>query len=155
MSGPIVEQPALPSTAEPVVAVRKQSAKPSRTLLNFWIDAALLLAVVSMIWISVMLQLVFPPPTIADGWQLWGRSYDEWRDLQFFALCVSALLALEHLVLHWNWVCTVLATRVLRLRQRPDEGVQAIYGVATFIGILFFIFGSIVAARLSIQKPGP
>lgn len=125
----------------------------TRTLLNFWVDAALLLAVVVLVWVSVVLQFAFPPPTSADGWILWGLTYNQWRDVQFGALCVCVLLALEHLVLHWNWVCSVLAMQVLRLRQRPDEGVQAVYGVGAFIAILVTMLASIIVASLSAQRP--
>jgi len=124
-----------------------------RTLLNFWLDATLFVAITFVVWVSAMLQFVFPPPTLAEGWKLWGLSFDQWRDVQFASLCVCALLAIEHLVLHWNWVCTVLATRVLRIKARPDEGVQTIYGVGTFIVILTVLMGGIVAAVLTVEHP--
>jgi hypothetical protein len=125
----------------------------STALLNFWLDAALFLSVTFVVWVSVMMQYVFPPPTSADGWELWGLSFDQWRDAQFYALCVVALLAIEHLVLHWNWVCSVLATKVLRIKDRPDKGNQAIYGVGTFITILTLILASLLAASLSVKRP--
>lgn len=126
----------------------------SRVLLNFWLDALLLANVVVIGWVSAILHIVFPAPTNADGWILWGLTYDQWRDIQSTALCVCALLALEHLVLHWNWVCCTLATRILRAKTRPDEGVQALYGVGTFIGIMAFIFGSVVIAMMCVKQPG-
>lgn len=127
--------------------------KLSMALVNFWLDAALFLAILFLVWVSVMLQVVFPAPTSAAGWQLWGLSFDQWRDAQFYSLCGCALLALEHLVLHWNWVCAVLATQILRLKARPDEGSQAVYGVATFILILLAMMAGIIAAILSVQSP--
>lgn len=132
--------------------------KPSRrkmpmTLINFWLDAALLLSVVFLVWVSVMMYVVFPDATVADGWKLWGLSFDQWRDAQFFALCVAALLALEHLVLHWSWVCGVITTKILRVKNRPDEGIQAVYGVATFIGVALVILSSIIAAILTVERP--
>lgn len=122
-------------------------------LVNFWLDAALLLALVFVVWVSVMMQVVFPAPSAAAGWELWGLSFDHWRNVQFFSLCFAALLALEHLVLHWNWVCGVLAVQVLRLKKRPDEGVQAIYGVGTFIVIQGLLFVGIVVAMLCVKHP--
>lgn len=130
-----------------------RAAQPTRTLLNFWLDAGLLLAMVCVLWISALLQVVFPPPTTAGGWRLWGLSYNQWRDCQFGALCLAALLALEHLVLHWNWVCGVVATKLLRLTQRPDEASQALYGVAVFIGIVATVVGSIALAMLTVRAP--
>jgi hypothetical protein len=127
--------------------------KLSLALLNFWLDAALLVAVVFLVWVSVLLQFAFPAPTAAAGWQLWGLDYNRWHDLQFYALCVCTLLALERLVLHWNWVCSVLATQVLRVKAKPDEGVQAVYGVGVFIAVLVVVFGSLIAAILTVKPP--
>ncbi len=125
----------------------------SRTMLNFWLDAALLMSVLFLVWVSALLQMVFPAPTSAKGWELWGMSFNQWRDTQFFALCVSALLALEHVVLHWNWICGVIATKVLRIQKRPDEGVQSIYGVGAFIAVLFVMMSTIFAAIVTVKHP--
>ena len=103
-------------------------------------------------WISVMLQLVFPPPTEASGWKLWGLSYNEWQKAQFYSLCVFALLAVEHVVLHWNWVCSVLATQILRLKNRPDEGEQAVYGVGTFIVLLVVLMSTLIGAMFAAEQ---
>lgn len=140
--------------AQAVAAPKKPARrKTPMTLINFWLDAALLLSVVFLVWVSVMMVVVFPDPTTADGWKLWGLTFDQWRDAQFSSLCVSALLALEHLVLHWNWVCGVIATKILRVKNRPDEGIQAVYGVATFIGIALVVLATIIAAILTVERP--
>ena len=133
--------------------VRKPAKKTSLAIINFWLDAALFLAIVFVMWVTVMLQMVFPPPTESQGWTLWGLDYNQWHQTQFFALCLSALLAVEHLVLHWNWVCTIMATRILRLKNRPDEGIQAVLGVGTFISVALVILGSILVATFMVKKP--
>lgn len=138
--------------------VESEQTKParktkSRVILNFWLDAVLLVTVVFIGCISAVLHIVFPAPTTADGWTLWGLSFDQWRDLQSTALCICALLALEHLVLHWNWVCSTIATRIFRVQKRPDEAAQAIYGVGTFISVLILVLGCVVAAMLCVKQP--
>lgn len=125
----------------------------TRTLINFWLDVALLVGSAAVVWVATMLRVVFPAPTSAAGWTLWGLTFDDWYTVQFYALCGLVALAVEHLVLHWNWVCTVLAGQVLRSRHRPDEAVQAVYGVGTFIGILVFMLGTMIAALLSVNPP--
>ena len=62
---------------------------------------------------SATLQIVFPAPTAADGWTLWGLSYDQWRDVQFVILCLLALDVVLHVMMHWNWVCSVIAMQIL------------------------------------------
>lgn len=128
--------------------------KMSMAIINFWLDLTLFLAVTSLVWISALMQAVFPAPTQAAGWTLWGFTYDQWHMAQFVALCVCAALAIEHLVLHWNWVCSILATKVLRVKTRPDEGIQALYGVGVFIVVLAIFMGSILLATLTIRAPG-
>ncbi len=144
------------STEQPQSPSDEASARTSKpwpvVLINFWLDATLFVAVVVLVWTAAILQFAFPAPTAAAGWSLWGLSYDQWHNVQFGAICVAAALAVEHLVLHWNWVCTVLATRVLH-RRRPDEANQTVYGVATFIGILLLVKASLIAAMLSIKPP--
>lgn len=126
----------------------------SRVILNFWLDATLLVTVLFIGWVSAVLHIVFPAPTTADGWVLWGKTFDQWRDIQSTALCVCALLALEHVVLHWNWVCSIIATRIFRVQKRPDEGAQAVFGVGTFIVVLTIVFGGVIAAMLCVRQPG-
>ncbi|MBM4076781.1 MAG: hypothetical protein FJ267_14225 [Planctomycetes bacterium] len=126
----------------------------SRALLNFWLDVVLFMAVVFIAWVSAVTYVVFLAPTSADGWKLWGMTFDQWNDLQASAMCVCGLLAIEHLVLHWNWVCSIIATKILRRKKGAiDEATQAIYGVGTFIVIVLLVLSSIVAASLSVQKP--
>lgn len=132
---------------------RPERRQVASALLNFWLDVALGLAVALVVWLSAMLQIVFPAPTTAAGWTLWGLTYDQWRDVQFIALCVSVLLVLEHVVLHWSWVCGVVATKVLRLKQRPGEGVQAMYGIAAFIGLMLAFNAAIVVALFTVKRP--
>jgi hypothetical protein len=50
-------------------------------------------------------------------------------------------------------VCSVIAAQILRNRQRPDEGRQTIYGVATLIVLLSLIFGAVIAAILTVRQP--
>lgn len=130
-----------------------KSQKLSKSVINFVLDAALLVAAVFLLWVSVMMRLVFPAPTVADKWQLWGLSYDGWQDVQFSTLCVVALLALEHLVLHWSWVCGIIATKILRVKKRPDEANQAVYGVATFVTLLLTLLAGLAAAMLAVKSP--
>lgn len=128
------------------------AARPSAVLINFWLDATLFVAIVVLVWTMAIMQFAFPAPTAAAGWSLWGLTYDQWHNVQFTAMCIAGALTVEHLVLHWNWVCTVMATRILR-RKRPDEANQAVYGVALFIGVLVLLNASLVAAMLFVKQP--
>jgi hypothetical protein len=131
----------------------KGRKRVSATLLNFWVDACLLTILSVVGWLSATLQVAFPAPTAAGGWKLWGLTYDQWRDIQFAALSFFAGGILLHLMLHWKWICSVIAAQILRSKTRPDDGMQTIYGVATLIVILHIIAAGVVAAILCVQRP--
>ena len=137
--------------AEP--KARPTRRKLSMSLINFWLDASLLVTIGVIGWVSVMFQVVFPTPTTADGWTLWGLSYNQWHDLQFGSICFCALAILLHVMLHWNWVCGVIAAQVLKLKTRPDDGMQTIYGVATMIVFLGAILAVLIVADLMVKSP--
>ena len=125
----------------------------SVTVINFWIDVCILISLAAVGWVTATLQIAFPAPTGADGWTLWGLGYDDWRDVQFILLCVFACGILIHVMMHWNWVCSVIAVQILRVRQRPDDGMQTIYGVGTLIVLLHLIGAGVIAAMLCVRKP--
>lgn len=145
--------PALPPATPPA---QRRGAPPRRwsmSVINFWLDAALLLTLTGVGWVTAILQVVFPPPTRADGWRLWGWSYDAWRDVQFGSLCVLAAGVVLHVMLHWNWVVSVFAVQIARAEKRPDDALQTVYGVALLIVLLNAIAAGVIAALLTVQKP--
>src|SRR6185369_644236 len=127
--------------------------KRSMALVNFWLDAALLVTAAFVGWVTVVMRVVFPAPTFAGGWSLWGLTYNQWHDLQFGSICFCALVILLHVMLHWNWVCSVIGAQILHLRRRPNEGMQTIYGVATLIILLTVILATVIAAVLTVREP--
>ena len=84
---------------------------------------------------------------------MWGLDYDRWHDVQFAILCLFAAGIVLHVMMHWNWVCSVIATQIVRARQRPDEGMQTIYGVATLIVLLHLIGAGVIAAMFGVHQP--
>ena len=140
-------------TASTVRTPNTDRKRTSMSVINFWFDLFLLLIVVSIGWISAVLRFVFPAPTAAGGWTLWGWTYDELSDFQFVCLCTLALAVLIHVMLHWNWVCSVLTFQVLKTRQRIDDGMQTIYGVGFLVVLLHIILAGVIAAKLSVVKP--
>ncbi len=84
--------------------------------------------------------------------------YNAWANFEFLTLCVILLAVVVHVMLHWNWVCSVIATRILKLKgpgARPDEGSQTLYGVSALVAFLAMMGFVIAAATLCIQRPTP
>lgn len=128
----------------------------TRAAVNFLLDAVLLCGLLLLVWVTAVLRLLFPQPTAADGWTLWGYSYNQWAGVQFALLAGFAALILLHVMLHWSWVCGLVASRLSRLRGRSvrlDDGGRTLYGVATLIVILHLLAAAFAAAALSIRAP--
>jgi len=126
----------------------------SRTFINFLLDSVLLAAFALLVWSGVIIRFVFPPGPDAQGWFLWGLAYDQWQTIQFAMVAVLALGILIHVMLHWSWVCGVLATRLgSGKKAKIDEGAQTLYGVGLLL-VIFNVLGLAIAiAALSIQAP--
>lgn len=125
----------------------------SRTTVNLLLDTILLLLTLALAWSSCILKFVFPPATRAGGWVLWGMDYDGWSTFQAGLLGILLLAVVIHLMLHWNWVCSAIASRVLRRGGKVDDGIQTLYGVATLIGCVLVTTGLLVLADLMIRSP--
>lgn len=149
-----------PFASRPVSTSRFMSKKISKTAVNFWLDALLLVLFVVLCWSSLIVRYVFPPGPQSQGWQLWGWDYMQWSDFQFAALCLLALGILIHVMLHWSWVCGVVASRV-RQRQgasaagKKDDGSRTLWGVGLLIMVCNVIGLGVAAAVLTVQGPTP
>lgn len=125
----------------------------SVAVMNLWLDSFLMLDTVLLGMVSAVLRIVFPAPTVADGWSLWGWTSDQWYDVQFGCLCVLGIGAVAHVTLHWNWVCGVVSTQILRVRGRTHESMKTIYGVGLLIALLHLMAAVVIAAMFCVQRP--
>lgn len=132
----------------------RAGGRMSRTMVNFLLDATLLLVVTAVVAVGLVVQFVFPPGTSANGWTLWGWSYNAWSRLQFGLVSLLTLGVLVHVMLHWSWVCGVVVSKLLRQKRQPqlDDGNRTLYGVATLIVLLGVIGVIVAAANLAIQS---
>ncbi len=158
MTAPTQEEPDVETSTRPASSPQSGTSARGRrrvsvSVINFWIDVSVLVLLCLLGWVSAVLQFIFPAPTAADGWSLWGLSYDRWHDVQFTILCLFAAAIVLHVMMHWNWVCSVIATQIVRARERPDEGMQTIYGVATLIVLLHLIGAGVIAAMFGVHQP--
>ena len=127
----------------------------SRTIINFLLDTTLLMAFCALVFSSVIVRFIFPPVADARGWLLWGLNFDQWVTLQFAMVAVLALGVLVHVMLHWSWICGVVATRVTGDKKaKLDDGSQTIYGVGLLIVIFNLLGLAIAIAALTVQRPG-
>jgi hypothetical protein len=126
----------------------------SRTLVNLCLDTVLLVITLGVIWTSCILKFVFPPATRCAGWTLWGLDYDGWANLQIGTLAVILAAVVVHVMLHWNWVCSAVATRLLHRSGKVDDGIQTLYGVSLLIGVVLVTMVLLIACGFMIRQPG-
>lgn len=126
----------------------------SRSVFNLLLDTTLLVAFSVLVWAAVVVRFVFPPGPDARGWLLWGLDYDQWTTIQFGLISILTLGILLHVMLHWSWVCGILAAKLSRNKKaKIDDGTQTLYGVGLMIVLLNLLGLAIAAAALSIQSP--
>jgi hypothetical protein len=114
----------------------------------------LLVVFMALCFAAVVVRFVFPPGPAAKGWTLWGLDYDAWGGIQFGLVAALALGVLVHVMLHWSWVCNMVAGRFLKTGQgRVDDGLQTIYGVGLLIVLLTAVGVALAAAVLTIRGP--
>lgn len=135
---------------------RRAARKPGWTWswINLLLDAALLVAFTALCFVAVIVRFVFPPGPAADGWTLWGIDYDAWGGIQFALLATLAVGILVHVMLHWSWVCNVIASQLSGRGARVDDGLQTIYGVGLLIGLLVAVGSALAVAVLTVRAPG-
>ena len=135
---------------------RPTTSRPawSWSWINLLLDAALLVAFTALCFAAVVVRFVFPPGPAAAGWTLWGLDYDAWGGIQFALLAILAGGILVHVMLHWSWVCNVVASRLAGRGARVDDGLQTIYGVGLLIGLLLAVGTALAFATLTVRGPG-
>lgn len=131
-----------------------RASRWSRTDVNFALDTLLLLLFLALLAVSAIVRFVFPPATVAAGYSLWGGSYDAWAGVQFGVLAIFALAVVVHLMLHWTWVCNLVAIRCGRskreAKRKLDEGIMTLYGVGLLIACVGVIGLVVAAAAMSL-----
>ncbi|MDA0660305.1 MAG: hypothetical protein O2931_13340 [Planctomycetota bacterium] len=143
------------------VGVKKERAGGrnswSRAEVNFALDSLLLLLFLLLLWVSTVIRFVFPLSSDAVGWRLWGLSLDHWVEIQFGLMATLALAILLHVMLHWSWVCGVVAHRLPAPKgattRSMDDGTRTIVGVGLMIVCLNVMGLALAAAVLSIKSP--
>ena len=123
-------------------------------MLNFWLDFILFITLLIGFWLQLVNSIVFPAGTAAQGWSLWGLNYDSWTEIQFWVWCVFALLVVIHVMLHWTWICGLLASRLTRPKRTMHDGERTLFGVSLLVVVFITLGIGLAAAMFSVIGPG-
>jgi hypothetical protein len=107
----------------------------NRTLLNILVDLAVGLLFLGMIATGYLLRFPLPPGSNKTH-SLWGLTRHQWGDVHFWISLGLVLMLVVHLVLHWNWVVTVIGKRChLVETSQPSLVRSAIWTIGVFLAI--------------------
>lgn len=150
----LMQQPAKPrSEALEPVSARPRGSFWSRhsTLINFWLDALLLILFMVQAWIFAVLYAVFPRGAGRE-WTIWGGNTADWFDALFVTFCVFSAAIVVHVMFHWGWICGVVSTRILRRKAGRDDGSQTLIGVGLIVVLIHVLMAGILAARVGLTS---
>lgn len=147
------EQPRL-QNAEPTIAYSARGSYWNRysAPINFWLDVGLLLLFLVQAWMFAVLHYVFPRGAGTD-WRIWGATSLDWSESLFQVFCVFAVGIVLHVMLHWDWICGVVATRLFGRKSRKDDGSHTLVGVGVIIILIHLLVVGILAAEMALVGP--
>lgn len=125
---------------------------PMRTAVNYWLDIALAVTFLVLIWMASVTRFVFPLGAAAFEYRLWGWSVEDWRAAEFAILCGFAVFVVVHVTLHWNWVCSISNSLIRRRSPGSDDGGRTLLGVALLIVILHLVAAGLLWAKFSLRS---
>jgi uncharacterized membrane protein len=82
----------------------------NRTIANIIIDIIAAFLFLGMIATGYLLRFPLPPGS-NKTLSLWGYTRHQWGDIHFWISLGLLVVLVIHLVLHWNWIVTVIGKR--------------------------------------------
>lgn len=134
-------------------AKKKSSWKPSWTIINFWLDFALGINFLLLMWFSAILQFVFPAGASSAGYTLWGADAVTWQNFQFTTLCVLTAGVTLHVMFHWSWILGVINRRIFGREVIKSDGTDTLLGVGLIALIIHIMAIGVLVARYWITGP--
>jgi hypothetical protein len=122
------------------------------TIINFWLDVTLLILFLIQAWMFALLHVVFPRGAGPD-WKLWSATPLDWSEALFATYCVFSAAIMLHVMLHWPWICGVIATRLLGRKAGKDDGSHTLIGVGLLVLMVHLLAAGILAAKMSLVAP--
>jgi hypothetical protein len=124
----------------------------TKTSTNFWLDVVSLIVMIGLTATGGLIHFVLPAGT-GHFYVLFGWNRHDIGQLHFYlAVAAVALLAL-HVLLHWNWICCVIAKMVGK--NAPSQKSQAIWGIILLLLIAVLLGGGLFCASALIQRRVP
>ena len=102
----------------------------SKTAINFWLNALSFLALLGLTATGGIIHYVLLPGT-GHSHELFGLGRHEYGDVHFYLAVVAVILLVLHLIMHWSWICCVIAKALKRAP--PPRRARTIWGMTTLL----------------------
>lgn len=142
-----------PDRVRAMPSPRRAPVRCTKTQVNFWLDAGLLVTYVLLAWVTAVLNFVFPATADATGWLLWGGDVVFWRNVQFGILSAFTIALGVHLMLHWSWICGVINKQIFRRTVIQSNGSDTLVGVGLIAVVLHVLAIGLVVAWWCVERP--
>lgn len=131
------------------VAARGSFWSHYSTIINFWLDVLLAVLFMVQAWMLAVIHYAFPRGAGSD-WRIWGGTPLDWSETLLTTYCIFAIGIVLHVMFHWEWICGVVATRLLRWKATKDDGSHTLIGVGLLVVLIHILIGGVLLAKFSV-----
>lgn len=125
----------------------------SRTLVNIIIDLTAALLFLGMIATGYILRFPLPPGS-NKAFSLWGLTRHQYGDIHFWISFGLLAVLVIHLVLHWNWIVTVIVKHCHAVQTSHPSLLRSGLLTLVIVTITFIVFAWIAQHSVkSITRP--
>ena len=124
----------------------------TRTATNFWIDVVSLAVMIGLTATGGLMRFVLPPGT-GHSRALFGWNRHDIGQLHFYLAVAAVVLLALHVLLHWSWICCVIAK--LAGKPAPSERSRTAWGLGLLLGNALWLGGGLWWVSGLVQVTAP
>jgi hypothetical protein len=121
----------------------------TRTSTNFWLDLVSLVVMIGLAMTGGLIHFVLPPGT-GHSHTLFGLGRHDFGQVHFYLAVAAVVLLAVHVLLHWSWICCVLAKALGRTA--PSRRTQITSGLSLLFGVVFLLGGGLFWASEAVEQ---
>ena len=111
----------------------------NRTFANIIIDIIAAFLFLGMIATGYILRFPLPPGS-NKAFSLWGYTRHQWGDVHFWISLGLLVVLVIHLVLHWNWIVTVIGKRCHLVKTAHPSLIRSGILTGSIVTLLITLF---------------
>jgi hypothetical protein len=123
----------------------------TRTSTNFWLDVVSLVVMIGLAATGGLIHFVLPAGT-GHFYVLFGWNRHDIGELHFYLAVGAVVLLALHVLLHWNWLCCVIAK--MAGKDTPSRKSETIWGISLLLLLAAVLGGGVFWASGLVQKAG-